>query len=86
MKLHDILKLEGIVIRLIPRETVTYWRHWSEGKLTREEEVKTNSLGGQYLIQFKPDQGKTIMFHKERSGIGDTIENAYLDYINKERD
>lgn len=97
MNLIEIIGLEGIVIRRIPKETVFHWST-SEKELQRRKkegaktitndkgrelivEHKTFSLGGKYLVTFQFDQDKTVMFHAW--GVGDTIEEAHQDFVNK---
>jgi len=95
MTTEDILQIEGIVIRLIPAQTVTLC-HYSEGrKLYNGEtiverngrkfaqEIKQNSLGKKYLVTRVNGQGNTVMFNTKYDGIGDTIESAYADYLKK---
>lgn len=92
--LATILAMEGIVIRKIP-VTSTSCYTFRERALAENEsiiesngrkwiqQVKTNSLGGKYLIAFKNDQGSTLHFSLKHDGIGDTIEDAYQDYCDK---
>lgn len=77
--LEEILKIEGIVIRLIPKVTVRVWR----GVKGESTEITTNSLGGKYIIAFAGDQDSAVRFATDRNGVGDTIELAYQDYLLK---
>ena len=98
MKLEEILSLEGIVIRLIPKEVTRYWRssqkaheaHKASGgeSIIRDGrelmvEHKTLSLGGKYLITFAANQDSMVRFDLNRNGIGNTIEEAYSNYLSK---
>ena len=91
MKLAKILELEGIVIRKIPKETVRYWtaKETDKGAMLNHrgrwvtKEVKQNSLGGKYLIQFASDQSSQVRFNLKSCGIGGTIEEAYSNYMEK---
>ena len=47
------------------------------------KETKENSLGGKYIVTMENGQDELVRFTKKRSGIGDSIEQAYLDYISK---
>jgi hypothetical protein len=108
MELKDILQIEGIVIRRIPKERTTYTRLWEEirghmqlleqyrknGALIEEKihkngkryfmvtETKPLSLGGKYLIKLESGQDCLVRFDKSYCGIGDTIEQAYNNYLN----
>lgn len=95
MQLTNILQIEGITIRLIPKETVSLFAYRDGQKLTEGQslidhggrqmvrEVKRNALGGKYLVRVTPGQGSMVQFSKDRDGIGETIETAYADYIAK---
>lgn len=94
---EDILKMEGIIIRLIPViSTSLYAYKGKDHKLKENQEMvatshkrkmikenRVNTLGGKYLVTFKNDQHSTIVFSTKRDGVGDTIEEALLDYERK---
>jgi len=96
MRLEDILKVEGIVIRKIPEETVKMWSYSErleklpdfelvvdeeeEGRKKLKEVVK-NTLGGKYLVSLEFSQDSLVRFNKKTCGVGDTIEEAYTDLI-----
>lgn len=95
MDILDIIALEGIVIRKIPFQTKSLYLY-REGMQLKEnqtiiqsgnrqmvEEIKTNALGGKYLITFERGTGSTVIFNLKYNGIGETIELAYADYIKK---
>lgn len=92
--LAELLEMDGIVIRKIPMTSVSNY-NFTERTLGKNEsivemcgrkyirEVKTNSLGGKYLITFKSDQGSNIYFSLKYDGIGDSPLEAYKDYCEK---
>jgi hypothetical protein len=47
--------------------------------------IHKNELGGKYLVQFNTDQGSVIHFSVKYDGIGDTIPEAFNDYLEKNR-
>jgi len=47
-------------------------------------EEKINKLSG-FAITFKHDQFDTVNFYKKTSGFGKTIEEAYLDFMAKNK-
>ena len=99
MKLNDILNVEGIVIRKIPMESVSIYNYESRKELLSRpnvvkfysevfkrdmiKETKFNSMGGKYLITKCNDQSSMVRFDKKTCGIGDTIEDAYNDFLKK---
>ena len=94
----DILKIEGIVVRLIPRLSVSRWgyREGDEKRLKSGEEIvkengrkflkrtEENTMAG-YAVTFSEDQGSIVRFSREVDGFGDTIVEAYQDFIKKNR-
>lgn len=94
MKTKDILNLDGIIIRKIPKTTVSLFGYYPDKHKTIKgeivtidgrqyiKEVKENSLAG-YCITFDNGQGSMVQFIKTQCGFGETIEEAYVDYINK---
>ena len=99
MTIEEILDIDGIVVRKIPKTTASAWvssekehaRHKAAGGDTyinsrgREVciETKTNSLGGLYIVTMDKTQGSLVRFDKTTAGIGKTIPDAYTDMINK---
>jgi len=79
----EILKKEGIIVRLIPKTTTRVWTSHVNGKKIQEKQVKTNSLGGKYLVEFMDSQDCICRFNLKYSGIGDTIEEAYYNLLEK---
>lgn len=97
MNALEILTIEGIVVRHIP-QTSTHLYSYKEGDENRlkfgesiverngrkfRRVIINNVFGGMYFITFKDDQGATVIFDKKRDGIGETIENAYHNYLSK---
>jgi len=82
--LEDILKLDGIVIRNIPKTTKSIYYSYDPktNKRLKETIVKTNELAG-WIITFELSQDATIRFNKKCNGVGKTIEKAYQDYLSK---
>ena len=94
----DILKIEGIVVRLIPKEVTLHIRSSEKyhaehkakgGKVIVNEkgietcvENKTLSLGGLYIVTKELNQDSMIRF-QNNYGKGETIELAYADYLAK---
>lgn len=96
MQFNEILSIEGIVIRLIPKLDISFYnaRHFtgkpnqrkiyiSKYKREMTEETTENSLGGKYLITIQKGQGSMVSFNLKLCGIGDTIEEAYKDFKKK---
>lgn len=99
MTLDQILQIEGIVVRKIPMQTISTYRigHLKSHQLleipkenTIEENgvllqriVKDNVYGGKYFVQINANQYSTVIFNRKTSGIGDTVEEAYSDYLSK---
>lgn len=95
--LEDILQIEGIVIRKIPKITVSRWtyREGDENRLKSNERIVTNEQGRKfveiakensmagYIVTFDKSQGSTVLFNKKRDGVGSTIEEAYKDLLTK---
>ena len=93
----DILKLEGVVVRLIPSKSISLlsYKEGDEERLRDGQDVvvrngrrfvretRSNSLGGKYLLTFRNDQCATVIFANKYDGIGDSIEEAYADYLKK---
>ena len=95
----DILKIEGVVVRLIPKVSESLYRwtpkrpikpsdsfevmHTNRGPVKMVREITTNKLGGKYLITFKTDQFSTVQFNSKYDGMGDTIELAFEDALSK---
>lgn len=97
--IDEILKIEGIVIRLIPKITINYWLTYNEPRKLKDneqlvtidgrqciKEKKFNSLGGKYLVIKEKDQGNIIRYCKATCGIGDTIIDAFNDYQAKNKE
>lgn len=94
---NDILAKSGIVIRLIPETTVTLSAYHEKRQPLSDEKLveingrkmlkrtKLNSLGGKYLITFASNQDSTVRFDLKRNGIGETIVQAYQDYLVKNK-
>jgi hypothetical protein len=95
-ELFKILKIEGIVIRLIPKINKSlYNENYYKGKSNQRifyhdrykrnmcEEITENSLGGKYIISIEYNQDSTIRQNKNNVGIGNTIEIAYQDFLIK---
>ena len=93
MLVIDILSLDGVVVRKIPLETVSYWSSWgmtvfklmSNEKIVRDingkiliQKIKKNLLAG-YVVTFDKSQGSNVLFNKKTSGFGQTIVEAYKD-------
>lgn len=78
---EKIMAIEGIIVRHIQRKKREVWR----GRDGQTIEYKDNKLGGQYLVQFNTGQGSTIQFSAKYDGIGDTIPEAFDDYLDKNR-
>jgi hypothetical protein len=76
LTLNEILDVEGIVIRKIPKET----RRFGKGGT---KEAKDNSLGGKYLVTLKHDQNSIVRFNMGNAGIGDTVQGAWRDLMLK---
>lgn len=83
MTLAQILAIPGIVIRLIPKQTTSTWVGYRDGKRFSETNTVKNSLGGQYIITFVKGQGDTVKYSLSVCGVGDTIEDAYVDWVSK---
>lgn len=94
---QEILKLEGIVIRHIPLETITFWTYRENQLLKENQEIITNSkgqklikqrkknkFGGQYILTFATHNNTRVIFSQTKDGIGPTIKDAYQDYMRKE--
>lgn len=85
MNTEDILNIEGIVIRKIPKESISYWtaKETDKGAMLNHrgrwvtKKVKQNSFGGKYLITMAYDQMSQVRFNLKTCGVGDTIEEAY---------
>lgn len=99
LSLAEILALDGIVIRNIPKTSTTlhHPRHndvanlkpnesfWTNAKgVTYVQTVKENKVHG-YLITFMYDTSSMVHFDLKRNGIGVTIESAYADYLLKNK-
>lgn len=95
MTVLEILQIEGIIVRLIPRETVHLYTY-SEGRSVPpsrtiveingrkfEREVRKNVYGGKYFVKRDMGHGSVIQFNTRTDGIGDTIEAAYADFLTK---
>lgn len=48
------------------------------------EETKINKLGGKYIITLKNSTDRTVIFDLDFCGVGETIEDAYYDFIKKQ--
>lgn len=99
MSALKILELDGIVIRKIPAESTSRWsyREGDENRLrggetivTDErgrkviERVKQNALAG-YVITMDWSQDTTVKFSERYSGFGPTVEEAYTDFLTKNK-
>jgi hypothetical protein len=92
---EDILGMDGIVVRNIPKTTTERWSY-REGQTLRTGEtlvtddrgrtlreiVKHNALAG-FIITFCRGQGSMVQFSKKTDGCGDTIQSAYKDWLQK---
>lgn len=95
MTIEEILRIEGITVRLIPADTVSLYTYREDRKLTGGQtiftrngrkfvrEVKPNGLGGKYFVRITNGQGAVVHFSTRHDGVGDTIEAAYADYLAK---
>ena len=95
-RLEDILSVEGIVIRHVPKESVFMWgyRDGDEERLKENEEIvqrdgrrfrretKQNELAG-YVVTCDKSQGSIVRFSKKTDGFGSTVEEAYDDFVKK---
>jgi hypothetical protein len=96
--LEEIMQIEGIVVRKIPKQTTSCYG-MREKDFTRElqenetiiytesgrplmQTIKHNNMAG-YIVTTQMNQDSTVRFNKQRDGIGQTIEAAYQDYLNK---
>ena len=99
-RLEEILNIEGIVIRRIPKESVHLYNYNDYNKrllgrantekiysesLKRDmiKEVELNSLGEKYIVTIASNQDSQVHFSLKNSGVGNTIELAYSDYLAK---
>lgn len=97
ISLEEIVSLEGIVIRRIPKVSTTTYLY-QKGDERRSKSPKdfmlkngrlythrhtVNTLGGKYLVTFKRNQYAQVRFDKGRDGVGDTIKEAYRNYLQK---
>jgi len=55
------------------------------GRNGKEIIYKENALGGKYLITFDSGQWSTVKMTLTHDGIGDTIQEAFADYLNKNK-
>jgi hypothetical protein len=92
---EDILGMDGIVVRNIPKTTTERWIY-REGRALRAGEtivinhlgrkvrelVKDNALAG-FIVTFCRGQGSMVQFSKKTDGCGDTIQSAYKDWLKK---
>lgn len=97
MNALDIIVIDGIVIRKIPVYSTSLYsyREGDENRLKENEtiverngrkfrqEIKLNSFGGKYLIAMQMNQMASVTFNTKYDGIGDTIESAYQNYLDK---
>jgi hypothetical protein len=81
LSVDKIMAIEGIIVRHIQRKKREVWR----GRDGQTIKYKENELGGKYLVQFNTDQGSVIHFSVKYDGIGDTIPEAFNDYLEKNR-
>ena len=96
IKLAEILAMQGVVIRNIPKETRSRFGYRERRKLRQGESIvesngrkyiesiKVNSLGGKFIVTFKTSQDSQVCFNIKRDGVGDSIESAYADYRAKQ--
>lgn len=98
MDLQEILSLEGIIIRHIPKTSISLWKYnernvkrWENNrncKIVEEngtkfiKETKHNTLNG-YCVTICKNQDSTVRFSKSHDGFGKTIEEAFKDYLFK---
>ena len=88
---------DGMVVRKIPKETVSRWsyREGDEARLSAGDKIvtmsggrkviektKINTLAG-YAVTYDMGQGALVRFSKELSGFGPTIKSAFEDYFKK---
>lgn len=45
------------------------------------KETRRNTMGGKYLIKMEKNQDGLVRFNKKTCGIGDTIEEAYKNFL-----
>tara|TARA_A100001201_G_scaffold139467_1_gene131487 strand:+ start:294 stop:593 length:300 start_codon:yes stop_codon:yes gene_type:complete len=95
VSIEEILSEEGIVVRRIPYTTRRLSFMRPGGKLREGERIEEiggrelvvsetkNKFGGKYFVEFARHQSETVRFSKKYSGVGDTIEEAYTDYMQK---
>ena len=95
-RLQEILSIEGIVVRHIPKRSKLLWgfRDGDERSLKDGEELvvikgrkfvketRQNELAG-YAITLDETQGTIVKFYKHTAGFGPTIEDAYDDFCTK---
>ena len=95
MKLEDILSLDGIVIRHIPKTSKARYVYKDELKekypdsvvindgLNTWIDVTVHNKFHGYLITFYKGTAARVTFSLKHDGHGQTIEEAYLDYLAK---
>lgn len=49
------------------------------------EETKVNVLGKKYLVTFSNDTDQNVIFNVKFCGVGETIEEAYNDFVEKHK-
>ena len=100
MTAQEILNLEGVVLRKIPEKSYSLYRYTEHNKSLLKKpntevvehngekmirETQVNPLGGKYLLTVQKDQMSTVRFNKAYSGIGETVEEAYQDFLEKQK-
>ena len=95
LSVEDILGMDGIVVRNIPKTSTSRWIY-REGQTLRAGEiividnrgrkvlevVKNNALAG-FIVTFCHGTGSMVQFSKKTDGCGDTIQSAYKDWLKK---
>jgi hypothetical protein len=92
---EDILGIDGIVVRNIPKTTTSRWTYREGQALSAGETividdrgrkvlevVKDNTLAG-FIITFCHGTASLVPFSRKTDGCGVTIQAAYKDYIKK---
>jgi hypothetical protein len=81
LTVEQILQIEGVCVRFIQRNKREVWRGMDGKEIIHKE----NALGGKYLLTFDNGQMSTVRMTLTHDGIGDTIQEAFADYLTKNR-
>ena len=81
LTVEQILKIEGVCVRFIQKHKREVWR----GRDGRQIIYKDNEIGGKYLLTFDRDQMSTVRMTLKYDGVGDTIQQAFADYLEKNK-